>query len=91
MIIKNKTALENWAMTQLLCIGNERDIYYLDVPKKLYQLEDDEYDIGCLPFEHWENGELFIGISIEVHYEEEDTPYSYYKNLKAKVSAQNFE
>lgn len=92
MIIKNKKALENWAMTQLMCIRNEMDIYYLDVPKNLYELEDDEYDIGCLPFEHWENGELFIGISIEVHYEEEDdTSFSYHKHLKSKVSAHNFE
>lgn len=92
MIIKNKTAIENWAMAQLMCIRNEMDIYYLDVPKNLYELEDDEYDIQCLPLSYWEDEvHTYVGICIEVHYEEDDTSYSYYKNLKSKVSAHNFE
>lgn len=86
MIITNKTALENWAMAQLMCINNRRDIYYLDVPKNLYKLEDDEYDIQCLPLSYWEDEEYtYVGICIEVHYEEDDTSFSYHKNLKAKV------
>lgn len=86
MIITNKSALENWAMAQLM-IKEERETYYLNIPKKFYILEDGEEEPYLNTVEYWKNEKLeAIGFQIEVPYWDYDCQqwFTYGVSLKAK-------